>query len=313
MKASFAATLLLCAGLVLIANADETSALRDSSDHRVIFDRLHPENNPFREDYSALNAIGVLAPVDDAHHRIYAFGSGTLIDSCHVLTAMHVPYGGRGDFDVIPKLGQVVEFLVGQTVASDHNLTEGLKYFRRGSVTARGLTTVQDGRAVDPQRDWAVVTLTENVLGIPPMELLAMEPEDHSKPNWINRANDAVSWAGFPGDHMSKEPMIAHAHLWGSYGQVLGVYNVAEEGYAYFTTNAAGTPGASGGLAFTQVDGRYVGVGIIEGRQGDGIHNLEEAPSMAVLITPRLLDEIHDAQKQSPCPVALTAGSAKSN
>jgi hypothetical protein len=142
--------------------ADDFAALKDLQDSRVVLDRLHPENNAHGEDFKELNAIGVLAAVDQASSTVYGFGSGALIDGCHVLTAQHVIYGGQGDFDTPPPAPSL-EFLVGQVTPEEHNLTEGLRYVRFATATAMGGTGQHDGRSDSAERDWAVVTLTENL------------------------------------------------------------------------------------------------------------------------------------------------------
>jgi hypothetical protein len=302
MKHLLVLLLLSFIGAADFAGADDFEALKDSTDSRTVFDRLHPQNNPHRENFADLNAIGVLAPVDYGAQKVFGFGSGTLIDACHVLTVQHVPYAWHGDFDAPPPLGQTVEFLLGQTEPSERNQTEGLKFVRFGTVTAYGGSGEHGGRSDAPQKDWAVVTLTENVPEIAPIELLAMDPADPSGKNWIHDHQDEISTAGFPGDHMGGAALTSHAHLWGAFGHVLGVYNDPVSGFAYFTATTPGTPGSSGGLAFTKINERYVAVGIIQSRLGDGIHNLTQEPTIAVLITPTLLGAIRQAQAQTPCP-----------
>lgn len=282
------------------AIADDFEALKDLQDTRVVLDRFHPENNARAEDLSELNAIGVLAPIAQDAQSVYGFGSGGLIDTCHVLTAQHVIYGWRADFDVPPPSG-TLEFLVGQTTPEEQNLTEGLRYVRFGSATALGGTGQHGGRSDRPERDWALVTLTEDLPGITPLQLHAFDPAWRSGPNWILDHGARAGLAGFPGDHMAQNPLIAHAHLWGSYGQVLGVYNDPIAGFAYFTVTAPATPGASGGMAFTTIEGRHVAVGIIQSRSGDGIHDLARSPNLVVLITPHLLQEVRAAQAAHPC------------
>jgi hypothetical protein len=282
------------------ATADDFAALKDLQDSRVVIDRLHPENNAHGEDFKELNAIGVLAAVDQATSTVYGFGSGSLIDACHVLTAQHVIYGGQGDFDTPPP-GPSLEFLVGQVTPEEHNLTEGLRYVRFGTATAMGGTGQHDGRSDSFERDWAVVTLTENVPGIVPIELHAFDPALRNGANWILEHAGRAGIAGFPGDHMAQNSLVAHAHLWGSFGEVLGVYNDSDSGFAYFTLTAPATQGTSGGVAFTTLAGRHVAVGIVQSRSGDGIHDLTRSPTRVVLITPHLFDKIHDALAAQPC------------
>jgi hypothetical protein len=280
--------------------ADDFAALKDLQDSRVVLDRLHPENNAHGEDFKELNAIGVLAAVDQASSTVYGFGSGALIDGCHVLTAQHVIYGGQGDFDTPPPAPSL-EFLVGQVTPEEHNLTEGLRYVRFATATAMGGTGQHDGRSDSAERDWAVVTLTENLPEIVPIELHAFDPALRNGANWILEHADRAGIAGFPGDHMAQNPLVAHAHLWGSFGEVLGIYNDSDSGFAYFTLTAPATQGTSGGVAFTTLAGRHVAVGIIQSRSGDGIHDLIRSPTSVVLITPHLLNAIHDAMAAQPC------------
>jgi hypothetical protein len=282
------------------ATADDFAALKDLQDSRVVLDRLHPENNAHGEYFKELDAIGVLAAVDQATSTVYGFGSGALIDPCHVLTAQHVLYGGPGDFDTPPPAPSL-EFLVGQVTAEEHNLTEGLRYVRFGTATAMGGTGQHGGHSDSVERDWAIVTLTEDVPGIVPIELHAFDPALRNGANWILEHADRAGIAGFPGDHMAQNPLVAHAHLWGSFGEVLGVYNDSDTGFAYFTLTAPATQGTSGGVAFTTLAGRHVAVGIVQSRSGDGIHDLIRSPTSVVLITPHLLDVIHDALAAQPC------------
>jgi Trypsin-like peptidase domain len=290
------------------AIADDFDALQDMQDTRVVIDRFHPENNAHAENLFELNAIGVLAPLAQDAQTVYGFGSGALIDTCHVLTAQHVIYGWHADFDVPPPSGNL-EFLVGQTTPEEHNLTEGLRYVRFGTATVLGGTGQHGGRSDRPERDWALVTLTEDLPGIAPLQLHAFDPALRSGPNWILAHGGRVGLAGFPGDHMAQNPLIAHAHLWGSFGQIVGVYNDPSAGFAYFTVTAPATPGASGGMAFTTIEGRHEAVGIIQSRSGDGIHDLDRSPTAVVLITPHLLQEIHTAQTAHPCATGV-AGQA---
>jgi hypothetical protein len=280
--------------------ADDFAALKDLRDSRVVIDRLHPENNAHGEDFKELNAVGVLAAVDQATSTVYGFGSGALIDACHVLTAQHVIYGGHGDFDTPPP-SPSLEFLVGQVTPEEHNLTEGMRYVRFGTATAMGGTGQHNRRSDSFERDWALVTLTENVPEIAPIELHAFDPALRNGPNWILEHGDKAGIAGFPGDHMAQNPLVSHAHLWGSYGDVLGVYNDPDSGFAYFTLTAPATQGTSGGVAFTTLAGRHVAVGIVQSRSGDGIHDLTRSPTSVVLITPHLLHVIHNAQAAQPC------------
>ena len=291
---------LLCTVFGNTVTADDFAAMQDLRDSRVVLDRLHPENNAHGEDFKELNAIGVLAAVDQPTSTVYGFGSGALIDACHVLTAQHVIYGGPGDFDTPPP-GPSLEFLVGQVTPEEHNLTEGMRYVRFGTATVLGGTGQHNGRSDSVERDWALVTLTENVPGIVPIELHAFDPALRKGPNWILEHGDRAGIAGFPGDHMAQNPLVAPAHLWGSFGDVLGVYNDPVGGFAYFTVTAPATPGTSGGVAFTTLNGRHVAVGIVQSRSGDGIHDLTRSPTSVVLITPHLLEIIHDAQAAQPC------------
>jgi len=269
-------------------------------DSRIVFDRLHPRANLHHEDFADLNAIGVLAPLDVGAQRVRGFGSGGLIDACHVLTAQHVGYGWAGDFESPPPLGQAVEFLVGQTEPSEHNKTEGLKFVRFGTVTAYGGSAQHHDTSDSPELDWAIVTLSENVPGIKALELLGLNPPDKGR-NWARDQDDAVGVAGFPGDH--RDPVLekSHAALWGSFGKVLGVYYNPDSGYAYFTATVAGTRGASGGIFFARQGEHYAAVGILQGRGGDGIHHLDTQPSVGVLLTPKLIKAVHAAQLKTPC------------
>jgi hypothetical protein len=49
------------------------------------------------------------------------------------------------------------------------------------------------------------------------------------------------------------------------------------------------------------IAGRQVAVGIVQSRSGDGIHDLIGSPTNVVLITPHLVDVIHDALAAQPC------------
>jgi hypothetical protein len=271
-----------------------------AGDPRVVLDRLHPKLNAHHEDFADLNAVGVLAPLDVGAQRVRGFGSGGLIDACHVLTAQHVGYGWAGDFESPPPLGQAVEFMVGQTEPAEHNKTEGLKFVRFGTVTAYGGSAQHHDASDSPELDWAVVTLSENVPGVKALELLGLNPPDKGS-NWARDQDDNVGVAGFPGDHRDPVPVRSHIALWGSFGKVLGVYYNPDSGYAYFTASVAGTPGASGGIAFARHDNHYVAVGILQGRGGDGIHDLDTKPSVGVLLTPKLLKAIRAAQLETPC------------
>lgn len=269
-------------------------------DTRVVIDRLNPQNNVGGADLSALNAVGVIAPVDYQSRHVYAYGTGFLIDACHVLTAAHVMYGWRGDYATAPPLGQPAQFALGQTSPEDHNETEGLKFFYQGAVTAHGNSGRHGGRTDHSDIDWAIVTLSTTVSAIAPIPLHALDPRKDGQ-NWISNAHETVGAAGFPGDRMDLDLTQAHRRLWGSYGQVLRVSYDTSSGYASMTSTNPATAGTSGGAMFAVVAKHIVAVGIVQSVFGDGIHHKNVEPTVSVLITPTLLNEIESALHSNPC------------
>ena len=271
-------------------------------DARVAKDRLHSSNNPNHEDDSFLNAVGAVwsygvnksaAGYDAATGNDAA--TGFLIDSCHVLTNMHVVY--TDDLVVDPPVGRPVAFAVGQTDGDkDRGALQGLKFLIQGTVIAHGDAIIVDHVVRNPDNDWAVIQLAANVDGaINPMTIAAI---DFAR----LPAHVTLSAAGFPTDH--REPRgdgFKLKDLWGSDGRLVEVVSVSTAG-AFIQTTIQTTPGNSGGPIYGDFNGqRHIVVGMVQGIRGNGIDVSESMPNVQVLFTPSTIAKITAAEAQTPC------------
>jgi V8-like Glu-specific endopeptidase len=271
-------------------------------DHRVAKDRLHAKNNSNREDDSFLNAVGAVwsygigksaAGYDAATGQDAA--TGFLIDQCHVLTNMHVVYTDHTVVD--PPVGKAVAFAVGQTEGDkDRGALQGLKFLIQGTVIAHGGTIILDRVVHNPDSDWALIQLADNVDdSITPMTIAAIGLDQLS-------THLTLSSAGFPTDH--RQPRgdgFKLKDLWGSDGEVVGIVSVSTAG-ALIQTTIQTTPGNSGGPIYGNFSGRrHIVVGMVQGIRGNGIDVTEDAPNVQVLFTPSTLAKITAARGQTPC------------
>ena len=264
-------------------------------DARVVRDRLHPQNNPARENDSFLDAVGA---VWTSAIRLSAVGygasSGFLIDRCHALTAMHVVYGD--DIVVNPAPGQPVMFGVGQTQDNSRGALQGLRFLLHGAVVAHGDTTIVDHRVQNPDNDWALIGLTANVdASILPMSLAAVDPGQlppHMR----------LAAAGFPTDHRDlRANGFNLKDLWGAEGQLVAVVATSTIG-ALIETTIQATRGDSGGPVYGDIEGqRHVVIGLMQSVRGNGIDVSDTIPNTQVLFTPSTMASIRAAQAQTPC------------
>jgi len=265
-------------------------------DNRIVKDRLHPQNNRFHEDESFLNAVGAVWSQDIKRSAVgYAASSGFLIDRCHVLTSMHVVYPDR--IVVKPALGKAVVFGVGQTEGdANRGALQGLRYVRAGAVTAYGETTIVEHRVQNPDGDWALIRLADNIDdSIEPMPLTAVDSAGLPR-------HFRLSAAGFPADHRDRRSQgLNLKDLWGSDGEVVAVVATSTIG-AIIETTIQATRGNSGGPVYGDFDGRpHVVIGIVESIHGNGIDVSADNPSIQVLFTPYTLERITAAQAETPC------------
>jgi V8-like Glu-specific endopeptidase len=265
-------------------------------DNRVVKDRLHARNNPDRDDYSFLNAVGAVWPDDiDKSAAGYMASSGFLIDRCHVLTNMHAVY--IGDLVVDAPVGKYVSFAVGQTEGDgNQGAVQGLKFLLGGVVIAHGDTIIVDHRVHDPENDWALIRLESNVdESIRPMTVATVDIA-------LLPRNRQLSLAGFPADRRAgHSDRFGLKDLWGSDGEVVRVVRTSTDG-AIIESTIQATRGNSGGPLYGDFAGRrHIVIGMHEGIRGNGIDVSEDSPNVQVFFTPAMLSSIRAAQALTPC------------
>ena len=286
--------------LVSIAAAATPAVWRaphtQKTDNRVARDRLHARNNPNREDYSFLNAVGAVWP-DDIKNAAGGSGAATgfLIDRCHVLTTMHGVF--TDDIVINPPDGKPVAFAVGQTEGeTNRGALRGLKFLLHGTVIAHGDNIIVNHLAHDPENDWALIGLKTNVDDtIEPMTIAAVD--EAQLPKGLR-----LSVAGFPTDHRSRRgDGFNFKDLWGSDGEVVAVVWRSTIG-AVLETTIQVTRGNSGSPLYGDLDGqKHVVIGMVEGIRGNGIDASEDAPNTEILFTPSTFASIGAARARTPC------------
>ena len=285
---------LAMAALVMLALQARAHPLQ--KDTRVIRDRLHPWNNPDRQDYSFLNGVGAVWPEDFGRSAVpYAASSGFLVDRCHVLTTLHAVY--TDDIVVRPVPGKTVSFGVGQTATeTDRGAARGLQFLLQGVVIAHGDTTIVNHVVQQPGADWALIQLAANVDDrIHALPVLAPEPAQLT-PGIV------VAAAGFPSDHRTwRADGFNFKDLWGSVGtlvQVTATSTIA----AIVETTAQATRGMSGGPLYLFSAGETPAViGMVQSIRGNGLDVSTRLPNVELLFTAPLLAEITGAVAHTPC------------
>jgi len=266
-----------------------------SKDARAVKDRLHPRNNKGHEDYSFLNAVGAIWPAEVGRSAAgYMASSGFLIDRCHVLTNLHAVYIDALVVDA--PVGKDVSFGVGQTQGGRSAL-QGLKFLLGGVVVAHGDTIIVDRRVHNPENDWALIRLAQNVDDtIEPMNVAAVDAA-------LLTQNRRLSLAGFPADRRAGHAdRFGLKDLWGSDGELVRVVWASTAGAVIESTIQA-TRGSSGGPLYGNFGGRpHIVIGMQQGIRGDGIDVSQAMPNVQLLFTPTTLAEIRTAQTLSPCP-----------
>jgi hypothetical protein len=267
-----------------------------TKDDRVVKDRLHARNNRNHEDYSFLNAVGAVWSDEIKKSAAgYSASTGFLIDRCHVLTNMHVVY--IDDTVVNPPVGNSVAFAVGQTEGEgNRGALQGLRFLLNGVVVAHGDTIIVDHLVHNPENDWALIRLADNVDdSIVPMTIAAVEAAQLPK-------NQRLSIAGFPADRRDlRSDRFGLKDLWGSDGRMVDVVWAGTAGAVIESTIQA-TRGDSGGPLYGDFDGRkHIVIGILQGIRGNGIDVSENAPNIQVLFTAGTLAGIRTAQARTPC------------
>jgi V8-like Glu-specific endopeptidase len=267
-----------------------------TKDDRVVKDRLHARNNRNHEDYSFLNAVGAVWPDEIQKSAAgYSASTGFLIDRCHVLTNMHVVY--TDDTVINPPVGNSVAFAVGQTEGEgNRGALQGLRFLLNGVVIAHGDTIIVDHFVHNPESDWALIRLADNVDGsIAPMTIAAVETAQLPK-------DLQLSIAGFPADRRDlRSDRFSLKDLWGSDGRVVEVL-WASTAAAVVESTIQATRGDSGGPLYGDFNGRkHIVIGILQGIRGNGIDVSEATPNIQVLFTPGTLASIRAAQARTPC------------
>lgn len=141
------------------------------TDERVVLDRTAPE-------YWQLNAIGVVTPTN-----MKFYGTGFLVDTCHVLTNHHVVFDKASD----ARLGYQTYFSVGQTTDKKAQFRHVLE---KGTVIAFGR---YDGTNAAENADWVIIELVQSLgktVGFIPIYQMDLK----------KMFGRSVISAGYPGD-----------------------------------------------------------------------------------------------------------------
>ena len=271
------------------------AAIASSPFPRQLIDRLHPLRNCGGADEHYLNGVGAVMPLDESNHLVNDGGSGFLVDSCHVLTNLHVVQPGDDWSD--PPTGQRVAFAVGQTEGDDLGEFRGAKWMIFGTVVAHGGATARSGLIQDPQNDWAVIRLDKNAdSSTPPLPLYQI-PYQNLKPG------QTFTTDGFPEDHrnlLGENRQLKN--LWEIQMYVVAVYP-QRNGGAFFSTTIQATQDDSGCPVSGTSDGQYFACGMAAGRIANGAGRTgADNRNYEILFTPATYAKILAAIASSPGP-----------
>jgi hypothetical protein len=173
---------------------------------------------------------------------------------------------------------------------------QGLKFLRKGVVISHGDALIVDRRVHDPENDWALIRLAENVDdGITPMTIAAVDTAQLQR-------TPSVSTAGFPSDHrIRRGDQFELKDLWGSEGRVVAVYRASTAGATVESTLQT-TRGNSGGPLYGDFNGQnHIVIGMVQGIRGNGIDVSDVNPNVQLLFTSGTLIKITAAQSVHPC------------
>lgn len=235
----------------LSAAADQISA-KVENDTRVEIDRTSA-------NYSQLNAIGVVQPADQK-----SYGTGFMVDACHVITNSHVAF----DSHVTGAIGSKTFFSVGQTGSKNNPF----KYSKiEGKIIAKGdyNHTVSTVNA-----DWVIIRLSKSIKDVPSIPIYQMDSAALKGKN--------VTTVGFPGDLSQNGNDLSKAH-----GDTnCNLDGMSVYGFQYHTCIA--TSGQSGSPVMAKGnDGKYYALGMISGDANFQVKSTKEKEDrkMAVSFT----------------------------
>ncbi len=236
-----------------LSSAAEEIEAQTAKDERVEIDRTAPE-------YKALNAIGVVIPAD-----MTSYGSGFLVDSCHVLTNNHVVFK-KGQAQ---KNGAKVTFSVGQTGSKEKPFTHALI---DGKVIAHG---EYEHTLNSANNDWAIIRLSKSVgKEIDTIPFFQMDVK-HMK-------GRQVITAGYPGSRTQNGKDLS-----AMYGDKnCKIIGMSIYGYVQHTCQV--TPGQSGSpaLALNKDNGKYYAIGMVGGDADfDGLDRSEESKKANIAVS----------------------------
>jgi V8-like Glu-specific endopeptidase len=224
--------------LQLLSSAAEEIQAQTANDTRVLVDRNSAE-------FKQLNGVGVVV---GASKKFY--GTGFLVDACHVLTNHHVAFEKSRN----GKIGAPVTFSVGK--GAGKQFAQSVK----GKVIANGNF---DGTKEAVNSDWAVIRLEKAVgkeVGYVPMYQMEIS----------KMADKAVITAGFPGDKTQNGK---------DFSQFYGDTNCKINGtsvYGYSLHTCQVTGGQSGSPVMAKGnDGKFYAIAMISGNNGFDLEKSE--------------------------------------
>jgi V8-like Glu-specific endopeptidase len=233
--------------LRLLSSAAEEIQSQTSVDQRIDLNRNSPE-------YKQLNAIGVVTVPS-----VKAFGTGFLVDACHVVTNKHVVFGKTGT----PKTGAKVAFSAGETGDKNKPFVESMV---DGKVIAHGKF---DGTVSSENSDWVVVKLSKSIgdkLGYIPLYQM----------DFKKMVGRPVSTAGFPGSKTQNGK---------DFSKIYGDLNckiTATSIYGFMFHTCQATPGQSGSPVVSKGnDGKYYAIAMISGDMDSSSLDRSEDPEKA--------------------------------
>jgi len=273
---------------------------------------------------SRLDGIGVVDAIQASGKNYW--GTGFLIDQCHVLTNQHVAYGR---FTVNPPPGQRVKFLVGEAAPeSTARSLGGMRFEYSGAVVDSGGTIdrvpggVALSKATDSDfalagNDWAVIKLDSTVdPALPIMELRSQLGE---------LAGATLYSSGFPGDRNNHFKPGTVLKMWGSSGKLTRLIP-GNEGEAVILNLIQANHGQSGSPIYIPENDRqdqdafaipgmirigpngpvehatqFTVIGMVSSAELDDAQADIDEPSIGVLFTPMVLRRINEAVADSPC------------
>lgn len=250
----------------LLSSAAEDIAAQAAKDERVVVDRTSAQ-------YKQLNAIG---KVEADGQNFY--GTGFLVDACHVLTNNHVVYKDPKS----AKKGTEVKFTIGSTEVSGKTIDNG------------GFENTRETQ----NSDWAIVRLSKPLgatYGYIPMYQMDMQ-----KMNGLG-----VITAGFPGSKTNGGKDLSKI-----YGD-LNCKVTGTSGFGYSLHTCQATGGQSGSPVMAKGnDGKYYAVAMISGNKGFNMDRTEDPDKANVAVnftSGKSLgvategDKINAALKADPC------------